>query len=127
MAVTPTARRAEVPARYDDGSVFRTRHAAVYHLEPPLTVERENGVLDVLEHVIVSTTETLMGTETMAFACDDTGTLLSWEEIEGRGCCDEHAVVLLAMGYPYVIAPTQRAIEEGGPGSDSYTSFAIGQ
>lgn len=120
---TPNARRLQAAPTYDDGTVFRTRHAAVYQLDPPLTVHRHDDTIDVIEHVIVSTTETAVGVETMAFACDPQGVILSWEEIDGRPGCDEHRPVLLDMGYPYVIAPRQRAIEEGGPGSHSYMSF----
>lgn len=118
---TPNARRLPIPARYDGGG-FRG-HAALYQLEPALTVQRYDNSIDVIEYVIVSTVETSVGVETMAFASDPHGTLLSWEEIDGRPGCAAHRPVLLDMGYPYVIEPGQRAIEEGGPGSDSYMSF----
>lgn len=108
----PTATRQPCTPTYGDGSPFRTRHAAVYRLDPPLSVERESGDLDITEFVIVSTTETSSGVETNAFASDSRGVLLSWEEIDGRAGCDEHAVVLTTMGYPYIDGAQPRELEQ---------------
>jgi hypothetical protein len=119
---TPNARRLPLTPTAD-GQPLRVQHAAVYRLEPPLTTHRQDGSIDVVAHVVVSTAETALGVETYAFACDASGVLLSYEEIDGAPGIDNHRRVLLDMGYPYVIVPGQRAIEEGGPGSHSYMSF----
>lgn len=121
--MTPNARRLDRPALYPDGSPFQTLHSAVYHLFPPLSVEDYDGVTSSVEYVVVSTTLTSVGSTTMAFPATPEGAVDSWTEIHGLHECDSHERLLMLMGYPYVIAAQQRAIEEGGPGSDSYMSF----
>lgn len=121
--MTPNARRLDRPALYPDGSPFQTLHSAVYHLFPPLSVEMDDGSMTSVEYVVVSTTLTSVGSVTTSFAATPDGTVDNWQEVHNLEQCDSHERLLMLMGYPYTVEPMQRAIEEGGPGSDSYMSF----
>jgi hypothetical protein len=81
-----------------------TGHAALYRLDPPLSLEREwdeESKGKTTEHVVVSATQAMFtGPETYIFPADAEGAVTSWGELDGsyRGGWS-HSQALEGAGY----------------------------